>query len=94
MTSGTAVTVNSILPGPTKSEGVGDFVAGLAAQQGKSAEDVERDFFKYARPSSLLQRFETPDEIAALTAFIASPRASGVNGAALKVDGGVVRAIG
>jgi NAD(P)-dependent dehydrogenase (short-subunit alcohol dehydrogenase family) len=94
MTAGSAVTVNSILPGPTKSEGVGDFVAGLAAQQNKSAADVERDFFKYARPTSLLQRFESPDEIAALTAFIASPRASGVNGAALRVDGGVVRAIG
>lgn len=94
MTMGTAVTVNSILPGPTKSEGVGDFVAGLAAQQNKTAADVERDFFKHARPTSLLQRFESPDEIAALTAFIASPRASGVNGAALRVDGGVVRAIG
>jgi NAD(P)-dependent dehydrogenase (short-subunit alcohol dehydrogenase family) len=93
MTRGTAVTVNSILPGPTKSEGVGDFVAGLAAQQGKTAADVERDFFTHARPTSLLQRFETPEEIAALTAFIASPRASGVNGAALRVDGGVVRAI-
>jgi NAD(P)-dependent dehydrogenase (short-subunit alcohol dehydrogenase family) len=93
LTVGTAVTVNSILPGPTKSEGVGDFVAGLATQQGKSAADVERDFFKHARPTSLLQRFESPDEIAALTAFIASPRASGVNGAALRVDGGVVRAI-
>ena len=94
MTSGTAVTVNCILPGPTKSEGVADFVSGLAAQQGKSAADVERDFFKHARPTSLLQRFESPDEIAALTAFIASPRASGVNGAALRVDGGVIRAIG
>jgi len=94
MTIGTAVTVNCILPGPTKSEGVADFVKGLSVQQGKSAEDVERDFFKHARPSSLLQRFESPDEIAALTAFIASPRASGVNGAALRVDGGVVRAIG
>ena len=94
MTVGTAVTVNSILPGPTRSEGVGDFVAGLAAEQNKTAADVERDFFKHARPTSLLQRFETPDEIAALTAFIASPRASGVNGAALRVDGGVVRAIG
>jgi NAD(P)-dependent dehydrogenase (short-subunit alcohol dehydrogenase family) len=94
MTVGTAVTVNCILPGPTKSEGVGDFVAGLAAQQNKSAADVERDFFKHARPSSLLQRFETPEEIAALTTFIASPRSSGVNGAALRVDGGVVRAIG
>jgi len=93
MTAGTAVTVNSILPGPTKSEGVGDFVAGLAAQQGKSASEVERDFFLHARPSSLLKRFESPDEIAALTAFVASPKAAGVNGAALRVDGGVVRAI-
>jgi NAD(P)-dependent dehydrogenase (short-subunit alcohol dehydrogenase family) len=94
MTVGSAVTVNAILPGPTKSEGVADFVSGLAAQQGKSPSDVERDFFRHARPSSLLQRFETPDEIAALAAFVASPRASGINGAALRVDGGVVRAIG
>jgi len=94
MTVGSAVTVNSILPGPTKSEGVADFVSGLAAQQGKNPSEVERDFFQHARPSSLLQRFETPDEIAALAAFVASPRASGINGAALRVDGGVVRAIG
>ncbi len=93
LTAGTAVTVNSILPGPTKSEGVADFVSGLAAQQGKTASDVERDFFLHARPTSLLKRFESPDEIAALTAFVASPKASGVNGAALRVDGGVVRAI-
>jgi NAD(P)-dependent dehydrogenase (short-subunit alcohol dehydrogenase family) len=93
LTVGTAVTVNSILPGPTKSEGVADFVTGLAAQQGKSIADVERDFFRNTRPSSLLQRFETPEEIANFAAFLASPRASGVNGAALRVDGGVVRTI-
>lgn len=93
-TRGTGVTVNAILPGPTKSEGVGDFVAGLAAQQKKSAQEVERDFFRHARPSSLLQRFEDPAEIAALVAFVASPRASGINGASLRVDGGVVRSIG
>lgn len=93
MTLGTAVTVNSILPGPTNSEGVATFVANMAAQQGKSAADMERDFFKQARPSSLLQRFETPEEIAALAVFLASPRASGINGSALRVDGGVVRSI-
>ena len=93
-TRGTQVTVNAILPGPTRSEGVGDFVAGLAAQQKKSAQEVERDFFQHARPSSLLQRFEDPAEIAALVAFVASPRASGINGASLRVDGGVVRSIG
>ncbi|MBS2032481.1 MAG: SDR family oxidoreductase [Deltaproteobacteria bacterium] len=93
-TRGTNVTVNAILPGPTKSEGVGDFVAAMASQQKKSAHDVEREFFQHARPTSLLQRFETPEEIAALAVFVASPRASGINGAALRVDGGVVRAIG
>jgi NAD(P)-dependent dehydrogenase (short-subunit alcohol dehydrogenase family) len=94
MTAGSAVTVNAILPGPTKSEGVAGFVSSLAEQQGKTAADVERDFFLHARPTSLLRRFETTEEIAALVAFVASPRASGINGAALRVDGGVVRAIG
>jgi NAD(P)-dependent dehydrogenase (short-subunit alcohol dehydrogenase family) len=93
LTRGTAVTVNSILAGPTRSEGVGQFVEGLARQQGKGADEVERDFFQSARPTSLLQRFETPEEIAALVTFVASERAAGVNGAALRVDGGVVRAI-
>jgi NAD(P)-dependent dehydrogenase (short-subunit alcohol dehydrogenase family) len=93
LTRGTAVTVNSILAGPTRSEGVGQFVEGMARQQGRSGAEVERDFFQNARPTSLLQRFETPEEIAGLVAFVASARASGVNGAALRVDGGVVRAI-
>jgi NAD(P)-dependent dehydrogenase (short-subunit alcohol dehydrogenase family) len=92
-TRGTAVTVNAILAGPTRSEGVEQFVEGLGRQQHKSAAEVERDFFVHARPTSLLQRFETPEEVAALVAFVASGRASAVNGAALRVDGGVVRAI-
>jgi NAD(P)-dependent dehydrogenase (short-subunit alcohol dehydrogenase family) len=93
LTAGSAVTVNSILPGPTKSEGVADFVSALAGQQGKSAAQVEQDFFLHVRPSSLLKRFETPEEIAALVAFVSSPLSSGINGAALRVDGGVVRAL-
>ena len=94
LTAGTAVTVNALLPGPTKSEGVGDFISGLAAQQGKSAEQVERDFFRDARPTSLLQRFETPEEIAAVAVFVASKQAAAINGATVRADGGVVRAIG
>ena len=93
LTRGTQVTVNAILAGPTRSEGVGAFVESLARQRGETAAEVERDFFRGARPTSLLQRFETPEEIAALVAFVASERAAGVNGAALRVDGGVVRAI-
>jgi NAD(P)-dependent dehydrogenase (short-subunit alcohol dehydrogenase family) len=92
-TVGTGVTVNSILPGPTRSEGVENFVADLARSQGKSPEEVERDFFKSARPSSLLQRFATPAEVASMVAYVASPLASATNGAALRVEGGVVRSI-
>jgi NAD(P)-dependent dehydrogenase (short-subunit alcohol dehydrogenase family) len=93
LTRGTRVTVNAVLPGPTRSEGVGAFVEALARQQGASVAEMERQFFATARPSSLLQRFETPEEIAAIVAFVASDRAAAVNGAALRVDGGVVRAI-
>ena len=90
---GTQVTVNTVLPGPTASEGVGNFVAQLAADQGKDAATVEREFFSTARPSSIIQRFASPDEVAALIAFVCSAQASATTGAALRVDGGVVRAI-
>jgi NAD(P)-dependent dehydrogenase (short-subunit alcohol dehydrogenase family) len=92
-TVGTDVTVNAILPGPTRSEGVEGFIEGMASQQGLTAGQVEKEFFEKARPSSLLKRFITPAEVAALAAFIASPLASATNGAALRVDGGVVRSI-
>jgi NAD(P)-dependent dehydrogenase (short-subunit alcohol dehydrogenase family) len=92
-TRGTGVTVNSVLPGPTKSEGVGDFVGALAKQQSVSQEQVEQDFFKHARPSSLIGRFATPDEIANLIVYTGSQAASATTGAALRVDGGVVRSI-
>jgi hypothetical protein len=92
-TVGTNVTVNSILPGPTASEGVEQFVAQMAAQQKMDRASFEREFFRTVRPTSLLKRFETPEEIAVLVAFVCSPLSSATNGAALRADGGVVRAI-
>jgi NAD(P)-dependent dehydrogenase (short-subunit alcohol dehydrogenase family) len=92
-TAGTNVTVNSVLPGPTRSEGVEQFVQDLAKGQGTDAATVEAEFFRTARPSSLLKRFATPEEVAALVVYVCSPRASATNGAALRVDGGVVRSI-
>ena len=92
-TIGTGVTVNAVLPGPTRSEGVEGFVKNMAAQQGKSVAEVEKDFFKNVRPSSLLQRFATNEEVANLVAYVASPLSAATNGAALRVDGGVVRSI-
>ena len=92
-TSGTGVTVNSILAGPTRSEGVEQFIADVARTKGIAAAQVEKDFFKSVRPSSLLQRFATIEEVAALVAFVASPLSSATNGAALRVEGGVLRSI-
>jgi NAD(P)-dependent dehydrogenase (short-subunit alcohol dehydrogenase family) len=92
-TVGTAVTVNSILPGPTRSEGVEGFVSDMAKSRHVAAAEVEKEFFENVRPSSLLKRFATTDEVAALVAFVASPLSSATNGAALRVDGGVVRSI-
>jgi NAD(P)-dependent dehydrogenase (short-subunit alcohol dehydrogenase family) len=92
-TAGTAVTVNSILPGPTRSEGVADFLGSLAASKGVAPAAIESEFFKIGRPGSLLQRFATPQEVAALVVFIASPLSSATNGAALRVEGGVLRSI-
>jgi NAD(P)-dependent dehydrogenase (short-subunit alcohol dehydrogenase family) len=89
--AGTGVTCNAILPGPTASEGVKDFVGSLASQGGRSREQVEKEFFETARPTSLLKRFATPDEVAAMVIFICSPLSAATNGAALRVDGGVVR---
>jgi NAD(P)-dependent dehydrogenase (short-subunit alcohol dehydrogenase family) len=92
-TAGTGVTVNSLLVGPTWSEGVERFVKDVAKEQGKSAEQVEKDFFKNTRPGSLLQRFATNEEVANMVAYIASPLSSATNGAALRVEGGVLRSI-
>ncbi|HTW48394.1 MAG TPA: SDR family oxidoreductase [Acidobacteriaceae bacterium] len=91
--AGTGVTVNSILAGPTASEGAGAFVEAMARQQNKSVAEIEKEFFQHARPSSLLQRFATVDEVAAMVTYAAGSLASATNGAALRVDGGVIRAI-
>jgi NAD(P)-dependent dehydrogenase (short-subunit alcohol dehydrogenase family) len=92
-TAGTGVTVNAVLPGPTRSEGVGDFVKSMAKERGVSEREVERDFFATIRPTSLLKRFATVEEVANMVVYVASEQASATNGAALRVDGGVVRAI-
>src|ERR1700722_10851236 len=91
--AGTGITANSVLVGPTASEGVDTFVADLAKQQGISSAEFEKKFFEGVRPSSLLKRFETPEEVAAVVAFVASTQAATINGAALRADGGVVRSI-
>jgi len=91
--AGTGVTVNCVLPGPTSSEGVGEFVAQLAQSRGVDAATVEKEFFATARPSSLIQRFATVQEVASMIVYTASARASATTGAALRVDGGVVRSI-
>lgn len=93
LTSGSNVTVNSVLPGPTSSEGVADFVNDLAKSQGTDAKTVEKNFFDTVRPSSLIKRFATPQEVATMVTYVASPLASAINGAALRVEGGCVRSI-
>ncbi len=87
----TGVTVNSILPGPTRSRGVGDFVSALAASEGKTFEEFEQEFFVKARPTSLIKRFATPEEVASLVVYVASPLASAITGASLRVDGGTIK---
>ena len=90
LTAGTGVTVNSVLPGPTRSAGVDEFVSQISG--GKPFGEFEKEFFSTVRPSSLLKRFATPEEVANMVTYVCSPLASATNGAALRVDGGVVRA--
>src|SRR5580658_5963601 len=89
--AGTGITVNSVLAGPTRSEGVESFIAQMGGSGDSAA--FETEFFKSVRPTSLLKRFETTDEIAHMIVYLSSPQASATTGAAVRVDGGVVRAI-
>jgi NAD(P)-dependent dehydrogenase (short-subunit alcohol dehydrogenase family) len=93
MTRGTAVTVNSVLPGPTMSEGVETFVKDLAKQNGQSVEEAAANFVKQHRPTSLLQRFASPEEIANMVVYVSSKEASITNGAALRAEGGIIQTI-
>jgi NAD(P)-dependent dehydrogenase (short-subunit alcohol dehydrogenase family) len=91
LTRGSGVTVNGVLPGPTASEGVTEFVSRLASHANRTPDEFEKDFFRNVRPTSLLQRFASVDEIANMVAYLCSPLASATNGSAARVDGGVVR---
>ena len=93
MTRGTAVTVNSVLPGPTLSEGVETFVKDLAKQHGQSVEEAASQFVKQFRPTSLLQRLASVDEIANMVVYVSSQQASATNGAALRAEGGIIQTI-
>jgi len=92
-TAGTDVTINAVLPGPTASEGVTEFVNRLAADQPVDPATFETEFVRTMRPSSLVRRFLRPQEVATIVEFVCSPLASATNGAALRADGGVVRAV-
>jgi len=91
LTKGTAVTVNSVLPGPTRSEGVGGFIENLAKDQNKTVAQVETDFFKTVRPTSIIQRFLSTDEVANMVTYLTSPLASATNGAAIRAEGGLLK---
>jgi NAD(P)-dependent dehydrogenase (short-subunit alcohol dehydrogenase family) len=91
--TGTGVTVNSVLAGPTASEGANEFVDSMAKQQGVTKAEIEKQFFSTVRPTSLLKRFETPEEVAAVVAFVASAQAIAINGSAVRAEGGVLRSI-
>lgn len=93
LSAGSNVTVNSVLPGPTRSDGVEGFLEALAKQAGISADEMAKNFVQTHRPSSLIQRFATVEEVANMVVYVCSKEASATNGAALRVDGGVVRSI-
>ena len=88
--AGTGVTVNAVLPGPTLSEGVAAMLKDQQAASGRPLEDVAADFVREHRPSSIIRRAASVEEVAAMIVYAASPQASATTGAALRVDGGVI----
>lgn len=93
LTKGTRVTVNAVMPGPTRSAGIEGFMRGVASNPNAPAAEIEAEFFAKFRPASILQRVSEAEEIANLVAFVASPLSSSTNGAALRVEGGLVNTI-
>lgn len=91
--AGTGVTVNSVLPGPTLSDGLARMLQGVAEEHGRSVEEIAVEFVKANRPSSIIQRAASVEEVANMIVYICSPQASATTGAALRVDGGVVDSI-
>jgi NAD(P)-dependent dehydrogenase (short-subunit alcohol dehydrogenase family) len=91
--AGSGVTINSVLPGPTKTEGVVEFVGKVSSESAQTFEQQEAEFFKYGRPTSLIKRFASAEEIANLVTYVASKEASATTGASLRVDGGIVQTI-
>jgi NAD(P)-dependent dehydrogenase (short-subunit alcohol dehydrogenase family) len=94
LTVGTAITVNAVLPGPTRTEAMDDWLKGLAQQKGLTLAEAEKDYFDTERPASLIRRFADPSEIAALVAYVASPLSAVTNGASLRAEGGIIHSIG
>lgn len=93
LTKGTKVTVNSVLPGPTRADGIESFLRGQASDPSAPLAEIEAEFFAKSRAASLLQRMIEPEEIASLVAYLASPLSAATNGAALRVEGGLVTTI-
>jgi NAD(P)-dependent dehydrogenase (short-subunit alcohol dehydrogenase family) len=93
LVGGTGVTVNAVLPGPTRSEILGNWMKATAEEQGITQQDAEQNFLKTMRPTSLINRFTTTEEVANMVIYVCSEQASGTSGAALRVDGGVIRSI-
>src|SRR5450432_189059 len=94
LTVGTAVTVNAVLPGPTRTEDTVAWMTGVAKEKGISAAAAEKNYFETVRPASIIRRFAEPSEVASLVAYVASPLSAVTNGASLRVDGGIVHSIG